>query len=360
VGWGVRISLAAAAVLAAGCSSAVGSPSSTGNSAGPAAPDVGYFHGKTITYDVPAAPGTSSYLSAQILAPVVGKYLNATVNLVSVPAGNGIAGQNMVSAARPDGLTIGTLNVNIDLQLKLTHQQGVNFDIARATIIAGELRSPSLVVARPDSSFTTLTDALNSKAKFTVIDDSGGSDEQLRVLFGAYGAKAHVLSGYADAGSVVQGFLRGDGAVTQQSLADLQGAISAGKAIPLILNSQVGSTVPDYGKLKNVPTLQSYFEAHKPATPEGQKAMEDLVSQFTNASPNQVVFTAAGTPAAETAALRAAFKHALESPAVRAQFVRAGLTPGYISSAQTMEHIKSAIVNGPALSHFLTYSYNGS
>lgn len=319
-----------------------------------------YFKGKTITYDVPAAPGTSSYLSAQILAPAAGKILGATINLASIPAGNGIAGQDQVNASQPNGLTLGTLNVNTDLQSVIAQQSGVNFDITKTTIIAGELRSPSLIVAAPGSPYKTFADVIDSKAKFTAIDDSGGSDEQLRVLFGAYQAKAHILSGYSDAGSVVQGFLRGDGPVTQQSFSDLRGAIEGGKALPLLLNAPYPAGAPDYNMLKSVPTVQSFLEQHKPRTAQGQKAVQALADQFTNTSPNQVVFTAPGTPAGVTAALQKAFRQALNEASVQAAFNKAGLTPGYIDPPATLAHIKDVIAGASAIRAYLGYSYNGS
>ena len=351
--------------LVAACSTKVGSPGSsnataTAASTSSAAPNTSYFKGKTITYDVPAAPGTSSYLSAQILAPVVGKILGATVNLVSIPAGNGIAGQNQVNSSQPNGLTLGTLNVNTDLQSVIQQQSGVNFDITKTTIIAGELRSPSLIVSAPGSPYKTFADAIDSKSTFTAIDDSGGSDEQLRVLFGAYQAKAHLLSGYSDAGSVVQGFLRGDGPITQQSFSDLQGAIDGGKAVPLLLNASYPAGAPDYDKLKNVPTVQSFLDEHKPATADGQKAVQALADQFTNTSPNQVVFAAPGTPADVAAALQQAFKQALNESSVQTAFNKAGLTPGYIDPAATLAHIKDVIAGAPAIRTYLDYSYSGS
>jgi tripartite-type tricarboxylate transporter receptor subunit TctC len=343
----------------AACSSHVGSTKPADAGGASAAPDLAYYNGKTITYDVPAAPGTSSYISAQILAPVAGAFLHATINLVSVPAGNGIAGQNEVNASRADGLTLGTLNTNTDLQAVITQQQGTNFDVTKTTIIAGELRSPSLIVSAPSSPFKTLEDAINSPTQFTVIDDSGGSDEQLRVIFGAYQAKAHILSGYADAGSVVQGFLRGDGPVTQQSLADLQGALEGGKATPLVLNAPITSTTTDYKLLQTTPAIGDFVKAHQPPTANGQKAMDALVAQFTNDSPNQVVFAAPGTPSAYAGALQQAFQHALTDPTVQQKFTAAGLTPGFVSPADTLTHMTDVINGAPAIRTYLKYSYAG-
>jgi tripartite-type tricarboxylate transporter receptor subunit TctC len=357
---GALMLVAGLVAATAACSSHVGSTNPAAAATGSAAPDLGYYKGKTITYVVPAAPGTSSYISAQILAPVAAAYLHATINLVSVPAGNGIAGQNQVNASRPDGLTLGTLNTNTDLQSVITQQQGTNFDITKTTLIAGELRSPSLIVSAPSSPFKTLEDAINSPTPFTVIDDSGGSDEQLRVIFGAYKAKAKILSGYADAGSVVQGFLRGDAPITQQSLADLQGALEGGKANPLVLNAPITPTTTDYNLLKNTPAIGDFLTSHQPPTTEGQQAMSALVAQFTNDSPNQVVFAAPGTPPAYAGALRAAFQKALQDPTVQQKFTTAGLSPGYVSPQDTLTHMNDVIAGAPDIRTFLKYSYTSS
>src|ERR1700753_3478387 len=134
---GVTAIVALAAGLAA-CSSGGSSSGGTGQAGALAAvpqssakADVAFYKGKTITWDVPSAPGGSFYTSATVLAPLVGKYLGATVNSVSVPAGATVAGQDQAAAAPNDGLTIGTLNVSADVSNAATKQPGINFDLTQ-------------------------------------------------------------------------------------------------------------------------------------------------------------------------------------------------------------------------------------
>src|ERR1700743_1138877 len=91
---GTQAGAAIAAILLAGGLAACSSGSSGGSASSTGTEGKSFYSGKTITWDVPDPPGTGFYTTATILAPALGRYLNATVNIVSIPAGGEIEGQH--------------------------------------------------------------------------------------------------------------------------------------------------------------------------------------------------------------------------------------------------------------------------
>jgi tripartite-type tricarboxylate transporter receptor subunit TctC len=316
----------------AGCASSL-TPTGAGGAAPGSQPDFSYFKGKTITYDVVQPPGGTFYVAAQILAPIVAKYLHATVNVVSVPAGNGVAGQDQVATSAPDGLTVGTLNLGVDLENQLTNTPSINFDLKKITVVAGLPINPDVFITAPNSPYKTWNDVIDSKTSIKSLDYAGPVDEVQQVLFGAYQTPVQLIQGYTSSADEVAGFLRGDGPVALQSSTAVSSAIAAGKARPLLVTGPVFPGSQGYGQLKNLQTLASFYASDKPKTASGNAAIKELIALFGAESPNQTIFAAPGTPASLTNALTAAFKYALGQPTTRSKELQQALTPGYYSPA---------------------------
>jgi tripartite-type tricarboxylate transporter receptor subunit TctC len=348
----VAASGALALALAATACANSGS-SSSGAAAGSGGADTAYFAGKTITWIIPQAPGGSFYSSAEIVAPLVGKYLHATVHLESIPTAATITGQNETAAASPDGLTIGTLSIGDDVSNSIQGLPGVNFDLSKAVLIAGEPISPAGFVASTSSPYRTWNEVVNSGSPIKSLALTGEPQENTEIIFGAAGVKGDVLTGYTDSGLQVAGLLRGDGPLAYNSIAIFSGAISGGKARVLLLTGGVPKTSAYYNQLKDVPTIETYFSAHPPKTASAKAAVSALETEFAATSPNQVVFAPPGTPAARALALTDAFKAALTSASAERAFAKATLTPGFISPASSKSVMDKALSAAGELKTFL-------
>jgi tripartite-type tricarboxylate transporter receptor subunit TctC len=356
---GITITAALAAGLAA-CSSGSSAGSSTGAGApgalaavggASATPNAAFYKGKTITWDVPSAPGASFYTSATVLAPLVGKYLGATVNVVSVPAGATIAGQDQAAAAPSDGLTIGTLNVSANVTNAATKQPGINFDMTKVGFIAGLPINPDVFVTSPSSKYQSFASLIQGQPSITATDYPGSIDVLEKAVFGAYGIKAKLISGYADVPSQVAGFLRGDAQFAINQVPGYAPPIEAGKAVPLLVTGPVAPGSAGYAKLKDVPTIASFAAAHPPATAAQKQSVTAMEALFGSDAVNQVFFTPAGTPAGLTAALGLAFKSAEQNPATATAFTKANLAVGYLSGAQAAAAINTDVEQESALAH---------
>src|SRR5215467_6268433 len=71
------------------------------------------FPNKNIQFVIPYAPGGGFDVYVRFVGPVMEKYLPNKVNIVpiNVPAGGGSRGVAQLYRSRPDGYTIGILNI---------------------------------------------------------------------------------------------------------------------------------------------------------------------------------------------------------------------------------------------------------
>jgi tripartite-type tricarboxylate transporter receptor subunit TctC len=340
---------ALAAVLLAGiaaCSSSGGSAG--GSTSSSASYSKSYYSGKTITWDVPDPPGTGFYTTATILAPALGKYLGATVNIVSIPAGGTIAGQDQAASAPADGMTIGVINASTDVANEATKQPDVNFDISKVQLISGLPINPEVFVVAPSSPYKTWQDLVTASGLKSVAVT--GSNEVLeKGVYTGYGVKASLVSGYEAPPDEVAGFLRGDAQLGANSTTTFASAISAGKARPLMVTGPVLAGMSGYSQLKSVPTLAQIAQSDPPTTAAGLKDIDAMEALFGQTAVNQVYFFPAGTPAGLTTVMAAAFKAITAEPSVKAAFIKQNLTPGYLSQAQATAAVKSDLAQEPAI-----------
>jgi tripartite-type tricarboxylate transporter receptor subunit TctC len=340
----------ALAIGLAACSSSGGGSGGAGQTgalasvpASSAKADLSFYKGQTITWDVPSAPGASFYTSATVLAPLVGKYLGATVNIVSVPAGATVAGQDQAAAAPNDGLTIGTLNVSANVSNAATKQPGINFDMTKVSYIAGLPINPDVFVASPSSKYTSFASLTQGSPSITATDYPGSIDVLEKAMFGAYGIKAKLISGYADVPSQVAGFLRGDAQFAINQVPGYASSIAAGKAVPVLVTAPVTPGSAGYAQLKSVPTIASFVAAHPPTTTAQKNAVAALEALFGATAVNQVFFAPVGTDAGKVAALGQAFKAAEANPATASAFEKANLAVGFMTGAQAATAINSDV-----------------
>lgn len=338
----VLVSLALAA-----CTSRGGSASSADSSS--SGPDLAFYRGQTITWDVPDPPGTGFYDTAAILAPALGKYLHATVNTVSIPAGATVAGQDQAAVASPNGLTFGTMNISADVSNAATKQPNVNFDITKEEVIAGLPINPEVFVVQPSSSDKTWSALVSGTASMRSVATAGSNQVLEEGIYGSWGVKAKLVTGYENVPEEVAGFLRGDGSLGANSVTTFASAISAGKARPLLVTGPVLQGMSGYAQMKSVPDLATLAAQDPPATASGKAGLKAMEALFGATAVNQVYFCPPGTPQSRVEALTIAVKAVLAEASTRKAFIQQNLTPGYLSPAQSRAAIAADVKEEPAI-----------
>ncbi|HSW26514.1 MAG TPA: tripartite tricarboxylate transporter substrate-binding protein, partial [Burkholderiaceae bacterium] len=112
---------------------------------------------RPITLIVPWGAGGGTDAVARILAALMEKDLGQPVNVVNRTGGSGVVGHQAISAAAPDGYTIGIITVEIGMM----HHQGLtDLKGSSYTPIALVNADPAGVQVRADAPYKNLNDLL--------------------------------------------------------------------------------------------------------------------------------------------------------------------------------------------------------
>jgi tripartite-type tricarboxylate transporter receptor subunit TctC len=357
--------MVAAAGTLVGCAKSASSSINTSSTGGGAAaasakPDFDFYKGKTITDIVEQLPGGEYYTDDQILDPLIGKYLHATVNLVSNATGQSIAGQDQIASAKPDGLTIGTMTLPTDIYNYLANLPSVNFNFQQQAFIGG-ITWPVYVFAAACTAgkpqFSTWDQLASNTASFQYLTTNGGGNEEYgQLLYGSLNLPAKMLTGYGSTSLAVAGCQRGDGSMSSSPIPNFTPAqFSSGQIKPLLVSGTGPTTSAYYPYLKDVPTLSEWAAQHPPTTAEQKAALTYLEGVFANTAPNHTFFAPAGTPPARVAALSAAYKWAISQPEAQKALILDGATTDWLSATQVLQSINTQVSTADAARKFFKY-----
>jgi tripartite-type tricarboxylate transporter receptor subunit TctC len=340
--------VAATATLLAACSSSSGSGGSSASGSGGGASS---FKGKTITLIAPDSPGGSYDSYARLFAPYLEKQLGATINVENVPAAGTLQGTNQMAAAKPNGLTIGMVNVGGDIASLVEKQPGESFNMAKLSWIGQPAQIPNALVTQPGSSVSSFSAMLHPSGQVSALDIRNGiGDMLIRVIYGAFGVPHKLDTGFEATSALKQGFLAKDGQTALEAMSSLYPLISGNEAKPLLV---VGPTtnVAAYQKvLGGVPNLQTEISsAHLSAS---QKAAVTEALALSNLSDD---FAAPpGLPASELTTLRKAFTAAASSPALKAQAEKESLPLAFISGPSVSSQVDHALANSKSIAPYVS------
>lgn len=310
-----------------------------------------FYRGKTVTIVTYASAGAAPDLWARLLGGAMSSYLGATFNVEDVTAANSIGGQDDTAAAPPDGLTIGMLDPIADVELQITHTPGLNFNPIRLAFIGSPAPTPSLWVSSPNSPYTNWAAVLHSATPVKILSMTTGTGYlTINEIVGIFGIKASIITGYTNTGPLIQGFERGDGQVTEGTMASFGPLVAAGQARPILLSGP-GLLPPAFiPYLKNVPTVAEVAKKFPPKTRARQEALTVLLDSSTI---NNIFAAPTAIPNSRLLALRAALKYALTDKALYSQELQDGLTPGYYTPQQDKLGFITAQAHASALAPFL-------
>lgn len=345
----ILLPIALVSVLASTAVSATTtSTSSTSRSAHAKAvkPDYGFFAGKTITW-VTGKVGASNDTFDRILAPRLGAYLHATVNVENISAGP-TAAENTAAGASPDGLTIGTLQITSDLDNDVEHISGSAFSLQKQVSLGAVISGDGLIGVTPSFPIRTFKELVASKSIVSFVDETpGGTDLEARLLFAAYHVKAKLVTGYNSNALVTAGFQRGDA----------PGIVNgANTLVPLVIGNQINvllqfGALPNgslgSAQLKSAMTVQKYTQLYPPKTAVGRAAVKELISIIEG--PNMMMIAPQGTPAPIALALTDAIHALFLQPSTKAALIAGNISPKYESPAAAEKVIHYDFIHQPVI-----------
>lgn len=330
---GISLALLGTAATLAACGSSASpkpAPSSAAAASQTAAPNSGvsFYKGKTLTIVVPYGAGGGYDRWARLLSPYLQQYLGlAAVRIVNKPGGGGIVGTNEIYTSPANGLTIGDTNAGGDVFDQIAHYKGMAFDVSRFDWIGRPDNDPHVLSLRAASPYHSIQDLLKAKTPVRALGTGQGSGDYNAslIILNGFGIPYKMIAAYSGSTAEKAGFLRGDGDVISVSASDINPLVQAKKAIPVMIESD-----QTFSKLPGVPTIvQVGQQQHLPQATikafEGLAGIMDLGHAF---------IAPPGVPQDRLAALRAAFKQAIENPQFDAAAAKAGLYVGYASPSQ--------------------------
>jgi tripartite-type tricarboxylate transporter receptor subunit TctC len=160
-----------------------------------------FYQGKTINLIVGSGAGTAYDMYGRLLANHIGKHIpgNPTVLVQNMPAAGGMVAANYVyGVAKPDGLTIASINPAHYFN-QLQGNKEVKFDWTKFTWLASSDKSEHMLYMRTDAPYKTIQDVRKaSEAPKCGATGTGTSGHYIpRMLEEALGTKFTIVTGYA-------------------------------------------------------------------------------------------------------------------------------------------------------------------
>jgi tripartite-type tricarboxylate transporter receptor subunit TctC len=350
---------AAALVGLAACSSG-GSSSSQTSGSGSSAGGTAFYNGKTITFVVGNAAGSTADELTRAIVPGVESYLHATVKVEDV-SGNTSIGQNQAAGAQPDGLTVGILNVLTDANNVYAGTNSLSFDLSKMDYVAATMQGVDLIVSCKGSPYTTWDQVVKNTSPVSVVNvTTGPANELQRLMLAAYGYKTKFINGYVPE-TQLQGCLRGDGNISADS-ANLFETSTSNAMAPGIKPLMLTSTEPAASAsayLNNmVPTLAQYAAKNPPSTAAGQQAIKQAINTFSGLG--NVWFTPTGTPANLQLALSDAIKSAMGQQSTIKAFLDQGTPPNFVEPAKVVPFLQNQLLSSANVALVKKYLSLGS
>lgn len=133
----------------------------TGSAA--AAPAAGFYKGKVIDLVLPHGPGGGTDTYARMLGPYIERYTGATVVIKNMPGAGGIYSMNYLYTSKPNGLTIGMMDVTSMILSQLMKEEGVRYDFKKLNWLGRIAWSKRVILVGKNSPYHTLKDMQAAK-----------------------------------------------------------------------------------------------------------------------------------------------------------------------------------------------------
>jgi len=331
--------IAATVLGTVACSSAATSSSSSDGD--PLAAAKEFYRGKTITFIVGNAAGSTPATAMSLIKEPMEKYLGATLNMTFSNAA-AIASEDQVGTALADGLTIGELSLGSALVAEYAGAGAPSFDLTQASFMGAVVQSPDLLVACANSPIRTIDDLVSGKYPVSMVNQKVANNGLVgSYILNAWDIEDAKWNFYGNSADQTAGCARGDGNVSVGNVGawmDASGAqVTPGLTPLLLLGSVDGFASED--SLEGVPTLDEYVAKNPPKTDRGKQAVALLQAMFTQTAPSFVIFGPPGIDDGYRQLIADAMRSAMADPEVQAKYKAVQTPPIYVAP----EDVRTAV-----------------
>ena len=272
------------------------------------ASDSDYYQGKNVSYIVSTNAGGGYDAYARLIGGYLEHYLNADhVIIRNVPGAGHIVGANTLARSKPDGLTIGTFNAGL-IYGQLQGKKVMQFDLREFDWIGKAAGEPRAIMVSTNCRIKSMEDlvATDEPVIFAGAGIGSASYADTRLLSEALGLNIKIIPGYGGTEGEMA-MMRGEICGQLASTSSVEGFVDAGYGSYILA---IG------GEIEGVPNAMEYADNDR------AKQIVELISAL--AQLGRITAAPPGTSDTQLAALRAAYKSALEDPELLAEAKRKG------------------------------------
>ena len=279
-----------------------------------------FYEGKPLLIVVGSAPGGPFDSWARLIAQHMGKYIPGNPKFIvqNMPGGGSMIAANYVyNVAKPDGLTLGSVQAALYLE-QLVGRKEVQFDWAKFAWIGNPESVERIFFIRADTTYKTLEDIRKTPEPPRCGSQAAGTVANYfpRLLEDALGLKLNVVTGYQGAADIrlaiergevhcyafsVQGFFSTEPSRTWAKTGFVRVLIQGGKKRD--------------PRLPDVPTIWELMDRHK--TPEETRRLVRVL--LAPDELGRVLFGPPGIPGDRVKILREAFRKTMSDPELLAE-----------------------------------------
>ncbi|MDF1594398.1 MAG: tripartite tricarboxylate transporter substrate binding protein [Desulfobacterales bacterium] len=144
----------------------------------------GFYKDKVVTFMVPYNPGGGTDAFARMMAPFLGKYLDATIVVKNQPGAGGTYAYNHLYSKKPDGLTISITDSASLILASILDDKGVDYDFRKFNWLGRLSWSRRVILIAKDSPLRTLEDLMKAdKIKIAGTGKTDATSMTLQLLF---------------------------------------------------------------------------------------------------------------------------------------------------------------------------------
>ena len=271
--------------------------------------DGNFFEGRTLSYIVATDPGGGYDAYARL----IGRYMQDDLpvdNIIikNVPGAGHLVGANTLHRSRPDGLTMGTFNIGL-IYGQLVGKAGMTFDLRELEWIGKAAGEPRSIVVSENCAIQRIEDLLAAEEaiKFGSAGLGSASWSDMMLLADALELNVEIVPGF-EGNEGEMSMMRGEICAIFGSTSSFKNFIDSGYG-HLILT--VG------GEIDGVPNVLDVVQ-----TDRGRRlvAIIDALAKL-----GRITAAPPGTPPERLEEIRAAYRDALENPALQAEAQKLGL-----------------------------------
>lgn len=287
------------------------------------------YPNKPIKFIVPFTPGSSTDVSARIIAQHIAKPLGQTVVVENRPGANGGIGMQTVARSAPDGYTFIVSSVSSSVMPSII-TKNIPFELFKDFIpVTTMANTPLLITVASQSPYNTLADVIAAAKKSPGTLSYGNSAGLYRLAMEAFNHQAGIdllgvpFKGPAEAATEMLG---GRITVNPDALGAVMPMLQASRMRALAV---LGSKRPD--ALPNVPTMQ------------------DLGFKDFEFNGWLGILAPAGTPMDIVNRIHSEVAKAVQTPEVLATYTRLGLEPTVLSPTAYLAEMKKDLARYQAV-----------